>query len=423
MILSFAPLIRHRDLRLLYVGEFVSSMGSMLTVVVLPYQIFHLTHSSLAVGMIGIAQLAPLLGTGLIGGAYADSMDRRKLVIFSALALLACAIAFALNSNGSQPQLWLIYLLAAIASAAKGFYEPTLQAMMPRLAAPEEMPALSALNSLKGTTAMVVGPALGGILIARFGIAATYWTDALSYLVFLGTLLGMSPMPASSSAPSPGLKSIQEGIHYAANRQDLIGTYLVDFVAVIFGMPMALFPAIAETFGGAATLGWLYAAPSAGAFVAALLSGWTKRIRRHGAAIAIAASVWGLAIIAFGFTKNLPLSLFFLALAGGADMVSGIFRTTIWNTTIPDHLRGRMAGIEMLSYMSGPLLGNAESGLAAALAGTQFAVVSGGVLCVIGVFFCVCKLPLFWQYDSRSGGSRLIDSECEAQESSLPPTI
>jgi MFS family permease len=270
---------------------------------------------------------------------------------------------------------------------------------------------------------MVVGPALGGILIARFGIAATYWTDALSYLVFLGTLLGMSPMPASSSAPSPGLKSIQEGIHYAANRQDLIGTYLVDFVAVIFGMPMALFPAIAETFGGAATLGWLYAAPSAGAFVAALLSGWTKRIRRHGAAIAIAASVWGLAIIAFGFTKNLPLSLFFLALAGGADMVSGIFRTTIWNTTIPDHLRGRMAGIEMLSYMSGPLLGNAESGLAAALAGTQFAVVSGGVLCVIGVFFCVCKLPLFWQYDSRSGGSRLIDSECEAQESSLPPTI
>jgi MFS family permease len=165
-------------------------------------------------------------------------------------------------------------------------------------------------------------------------------------------------------------------------------------------MPMALFPEIAESFGGAAALGWLYAAPSAGAFLAALLSGWTKKVKRQGAAIAIAAGAWGLAITAFGFSTHLHLSLLLLALAGGADMISGLFRGIIWNTTIPEHVRGRLAGIEMVSYMSGPLLGNAESGLVSAMAGTQFAVVSGGLLCLVGVYLCVRKLPLFWRYEA-----------------------
>ncbi|MEP6673071.1 MAG: MFS transporter [Chthoniobacter sp.] len=401
MLLSLTPLFRHRELRLLYFGEFASALGSMLTVVALPYQIFHLTRSSLAVGLIGVAQLVPLLLSSLIGGAYADATDRRKLLLYTQLVLLACAVTFALNSLSPHPQLWLLYLVAAVASAANGFHGPTLQAMMPRLVTAEEIPALGVLNSLKGTASMVAGPAIGGILIAKYGLATTYWIDALTFLFFLGALLLMQPMPASEPGQSPSLRSIGEGLRYAASRQDLIGTYVVDIVAMIFGSPMALMPEIAEHFGGAAALGWLYAMPSVGAFLAAVFSGWTHKVTRHGAAIAIAAAVWGGAITAFGFSTWLPLALFFLMISGAADMISGLFRMTIWNTTIPDQIRGRLAGIEMLSYMSGPLLGNAESGLVSALAGTQFAVVSGGLLCIVGVYLCVRKLPLFWSYDFR----------------------
>ena len=402
MFLSLAPLIRNRELRLLYFGEFASSLGSMLTIVALPYQIFQLTHSSLAVGMIGVVQLIPLLLTSLVGGAYADTMDRRKLLIYSELVLLACTIAFALNTISAHPQLWLVYLVAALASAANGFHGPTLQAMLPRLATAEEMPAVGALNSLKGTASAVAGPGLGGLLIAKYGLATTYWIDSLSFVFFLGTLLLMKAMPATEPGQTPSFKSIVEGLRYAAGRQDLIGTYVVDIVAMIFGSPMALMPEISEHFGGAAALGLLYAAPSVGAFLAALVSGWTEKVTRHGAAIVIAAVVWGSAVAAFGFCTSLPLALLFLVISGSADMISGLFRMMIWNTTIPDPIRGRLAGIEMLGYMTGPLLGNAESGLVAALTGVRFAVVSGGVLCVLGVYLCVRKLPLFWLYDSQA---------------------
>lgn len=401
MFISLGPLVRHRDFRWLYLGEFASSIGSMLTYVALPYQLFQLTHSSFAVGMVGIAQLVPLLLTALVGGAFADMMDRRKLLMLSQVALLLCSLAFAFNTIVPHPQLWVIYVAAALASAASGFHGPTLQAMTPRLVSTEDIPAIGALNALKGTAAAVAGPALGGMLIANFGVAVTYWIDAASFLVFLAALLLMKPMPPSATEHTASLNGIVDGFRYAGSRQDLIGTYVVDIVAMIFGMPMALFPEISEHFGGAKALGWLYVAFFAGAFLASLVSGWTKKVTRHGAAIAIAAGVWGVAIAAFGLSTWLPLSLLMLAVAGGADMVSGVFRQLIWNTTIPDQIRGRLAGIEMLSYMSGPLLGNAESGLVSAVAGTQFSVVSGGVLCVLGVILCARALPLFWRYDFR----------------------
>jgi MFS family permease len=406
MLLNPSPLMRYRDYRLLFIGQLVSAFGSMMTYVALPYQLYHLTGSSLAVGMVGVAQLVPLLFTALVGGAYADAFDRRRLLISAELMIALCSVALALNSMSAHPQVWIIYAVAALSSGLNGFHGPAHNSMTPRLVDKDDIPAASALDSFKGTLSTVAGPALGGILIATAGLTATYFVDALSFGASLTTLWLMRAMPASDKSEPPGFKSIVDGLKYAWNREELVGTYLVDIVAVVFGMPMALFPAVAEGFGGARVLGWLYSAPSAGAMLVSLFSAWTSKVQRHGVAVILAAIVWGLAIVAFGFSRNLWLALFFLALAGGADMVSVIFRMTIWNGTIPDHLRGRLAGVEMVSFMSGPLLGNAESGLMAALANTRVSIVSGGMLCVVGVVICAFRLPRFWNYDYRNWKNR-----------------
>jgi MFS family permease len=402
MLLDLSPLIKNRDYRTLYGGQFISAIGSRMTYVALPYQLYHLTGSSLAVGMVGVVQLGPLLFTALLGGAYADAVDRRKLLIVTEFFLALCSAVFALNSLSGHSRLWIVYVVAAVASALNGFREPALNAMIPRLVSREEIHSASVLNSVQATISSIGGPAIAGVSIAFLGLSSTYFLDVVSFVVSLISLSFMKPLAVSEKSNPPGLRSIIEGLKYAKSRQELIGTYAVDFVAVVFGMPMALFPAISQGLGGAVVLGWLYSAPSIGAFVVSVFSRWTSRIHRHGAAVIIAALVWGVAIIVFGYSSNIWIALFFLAVAGAADMLSGIFRTTIWNTTIPDHLRGRLAGVEMVGYMSGPLLGNTESGLAAALSNTQFSVISGGVLCVVGVVFCAFSLPRFWSYDSRA---------------------
>jgi MFS family permease len=211
----------------------------------------------------------------------------------------------------------------------------------------------------------------------------------------------MRAVPPPPGAERPSLRGVVEGFRYAVGRPELVGTYGVDLIAMFFGVPVALFPAFAEEFGGAEVLGLLYAAPALGALVATVTSGWTGRIHRHGMAVVWAAMGWGLAVTAFGFAPNLALALAALALAGGADMISGIFRGTIWNTTIPDHLRGRLAGIEQVSYSAGPLLGNLESGVVAAFAGVRASIVSGGILCVVGVGLAALALPAFRAYDAR----------------------
>ena len=211
----------------------------------------------------------------------------------------------------------------------------------------------------------------------------------------------MRAVPPPPEAERPSLRRIVEGLRYAWSRPELMGTYGVDMVAMFFGMPMALFPALAEDLGGPGALGLLYAAPSLGSLLATGTSGWTNHVHRHGLAVIWAAGGWGVAIVAFGFAPNLPLAVAALAAAGACDMVSGIFRSTIWNQTIPDHLRGRLAGIEQVSYSTGPLLGNLESGVVASLAGLRVSIVSGGVLCVAGVAVAALALPAFRRYDAR----------------------
>jgi MFS family permease len=399
---DLTPLLRHRDYRLLYVSQFVSFLGSMVTYVALPYQVYTLTHSSLAVGLLGLAELGPLLLTAFVGGALADAVDRRRLVIATDMGLAAGSGLLAITAGLERPPVWGLYAVAGLMSALNGLQKPSLEALTPRFVDKQELPAAAALGVFRGSVGMIAGPALGGLLIASAGLTATYVVDFASYAFSLACFAFIRRVPPPEGAESPSVSRILEGFRYARGRQELIGTYVVDFVAMVFGMPLALFPALSEHLGGPPVLGLLYAAPAVGALAASLTSRWTPRVTRHGLAVMVAATLWGLAIVAFGFCEGLLPALLFLALAGGADAISGIFRLTLWNETIPDALRGRLAGIEMVSYMSGPLLGHAEAGAVAALFGVRASVVSGGALCVVGVLVCGIALPRFLRYDARN---------------------
>jgi MFS family permease len=376
----------------------------MVTYVAIPYQTYSLTGSSLAVGLLSLAELVPLLGAALLGGAIADWKDRRRMVFVTELSFALCSAGLLLNSLSSGPRVWVLFAVAMVMAGLDGIQRPSLDAMIPRLVDRDELLAAGALDSLRGNVAMIAGPALGGVLIATAGLPATYGFDAVTFVVSLVALSQMRAVPPPPDAAPPSFRRIADGLAYARSRPELVGTYGVDLVAMFFGMPQALFPAFADELGGASVLGLMYAAPSVGSLVATLTSGWCSRVRRHGLAVVLAAAAWGAAIAVVGLVHSLPAVLVFLALAGAADMISGIFRSTIWNQTIPDHLRGRLAGIEQVSYSAGPLLGNLEAGVVASLAGVRASIVSGGVLCVVGVGLAALALPAFVRYraDERS---------------------
>ena len=400
--MDVGPLRRHRDFRLLFTGQALSLFGSQVTFVAVPYQTFQLTHSTLAVGLLSLAEFVPLMLMAFVGGALSDAFDRRRMVQLAELGSGLAIGVLLVNSLLPEPRVWVLFVVAPVLAALYGILRPSLDALVPRLVTREEVPAASALEGFRGTLGSIAGPALAGVIIAGAGLPAAYAVDVATFGLSLVALWFMRAVPPPPDAPPVSLQSVAEGVRYARSRQELIGTYGVDIIAMFFGMPMALFPAIAEEFGGAGVLGLLYAAPAVGSLLATVSGGWVSRVNRHGLAIIIAAGVWGAAIVGFGFAPNLPLALAGLVVAGGADMVSGIFRMTIWNQTIPDRLRGRLAGIEQISYTSGPLLGNVEAGVVASLAGVRASVVSGGVLCVIGVVLAAIALPAFRRYDART---------------------
>jgi len=392
--------LRHRDFRLLYTAQSVSFLGTMISYVALPYQMYRVTGSSLSVGLLGLAELVALLSTAFIGGVIADAVDRRRLALITDVGLAVGSATLVVLAIDDAPA-WPLYFVAAWMSGIAGLQRPSTEALVVRLVPKDEQPAVAALTLLRGSISMIAGPALGGALIASVGLPLTYSVDVASYAVSLACLWLIRKVPPPEGAEPASFAAVREGFRYARSRQELIGTYVVDFVAMVFGMPLALFPALSDRFGGPSVLGLLYAAPAGGALVAGLFARWTSRVHRHGVAILIAAAVWGLAIVAFGFSPALVPALGFLMVAGGADATSGVFRMTMWNQTIPDALRGRLASIEMVSYTSGPLLGHAEAGAVAAVFGVQASVVSGGLLCVIGVIACGLWLPRFVRYDAR----------------------
>ena len=399
--IDITPLRRHRDFRLLFIGRLVSFFGTMITVVGVPYQVYQLSHSVLLVGFLGLAELAALVGFAMLGGALADAADRRTMVLLSEAGLMVGSLLLAGNSLLPHPLMWLIFALAALQGAFDALQRPSLDALLPRLVDRDELKAAAALGSLRGTVGMIAGPAIAGVLIAVAGLPVTYLVDVATFVVGLACLLLMRAVPPPVDAARPSIARVLEGIRYARSRPELIGTYVVDIVAMLFGMPMALFPAIAQNLGGPSVLGLLYAAPAVGALCFAATSGWTRRVHRHGMGVIVAATVWGVAIIGFGLISGLTAALFFLALAGAADMASGVFRQVIWNQTIPDSLRGRLASIELLSYSVGPMLGNFEAGVVASLFSVRTSILSGGVLCVVGCVLCAIALPAFRNYDER----------------------
>ena len=399
--LDITPLRRHRDFRLLFIGRLVSTFGNMITVVAIPYQVYQLTHSVLLVGLLGLAELTALIVFAMLGGALADAADRRKMVLISEAGLMAGSIILAGNSLLSQPLVWLIFVIAALQGALDALQRPSLDALLPRLVDRDELKAAGALGNFRGTIGMIAGPALAGVLVAVAGLPITYLVDVGTFVVGLVCLFLMRAVPPPADAARPSLARVLEGLRYARSRPELIGTYVVDIVAMLFGMPMALFPAIAQGLGGPTVLGLLYTAPAVGSFLFLATSGWTRRVHRHGMGVIAAATLWGFAIIGFGLVPGRTAALVFLALAGAADAMSGVFRQVIWNQTIPDSLRGRLASIELLSYSAGPTLGNFEAGVVASIFSVRVSVVSGGVLCVIGCVLCAVALPAFRRYDER----------------------
>jgi MFS family permease len=414
--------LRSREFRLIYIGQFVSAFGSAMTYVVLPLQMYRLTRSALAVGLLGVVEFAPLLLMALLGGALADHFDRRRLISSVEAAMALCCAVLAWNAALSAPHISLLWIMAGALAGLAALHRPAMEALMQQVLPINEMTAASALNSVRGTFAFTVGPGVAGVIAASGGVAAAFTVDCVSYLVSIATILMMRPVVRVTLGEA-GITwhALLEGWRYARRRQDLLGTYLIDMNAMFFGMPNALFPAMAEHWG-AATVGLLYGAPPVGAMAVAISSRWATRVHRHGLAIVWAATLWGLAIVGFGLARPLWLALLFLAAAGAADMISGIFRMALWNQTIPSRLRGRTAAIEMVSYTSGPYLGNAEAGLAARLFGIRTSIVSGGVLCVAGSLILAMLLPRFIAYDSNEGIRRRELEEAMFAGAAPPPS-
>lgn len=400
VLADITPLRESPDFRRLYVGQLISFIGTQLTVVAVPYQVFQLTDSSLQVGLVSLAQLGPLIIGSLIGGAAADSVDRRRLLLWMQVVMAITTAGLALNAMLDKPRVWPIYVLTALSAGLSGVDRPARSAAIPNIVERRSLPAAYALWQILMQVGTVVGPALAGVLLAEYGLGAVYWLDVLTFAAAFVAVARMQPLPPHGGGTKAGLASIVEGLRFLRGRRELAGVFVIDLNAMIFGLPRALFPAMAERVfgGGAATYGLLNAAPGAGALIGAVTTGWVSHVHRQGIAVLVSVAVWGIAMIGFGATSWLWLALLFLAVAGAADVISAVFRNTILQTTVPDSLRGRISSVQIAVVTGGPRLGDAEAGAVAALAGARFSVISGGVACVLGVLAVARWLPEFTRY-------------------------
>jgi MFS family permease len=400
-VVDTSPLRRHRQFRLLTGGQLVALAGSELTAVAIPYQVYRETHSSLAVGLVSLVGLICLLIAAPIGGSWADKHDRRTIALVFDGALALVTTGLVINSLAHHPSVIVLFVLSGAVSTLYGLQRPSTDAMVPRIVPIEDLKSATILSSIASRVGAISGPPIAGLLIAVVGLPATYAINVATFAISLAAFTRMAPLPSATPVSEGSTGGFREGLRYAMSQPVLIGTYLVDINAMFFGMPTALFPATAAHLGGPGVLGLLYAAPEVGALVVNLTSGWAHAVHRHGRAVIIAATIWGVGIVGFGLAPHLGWALAALILAGGADMASGIFRSTIWNETVPDDMRGRMSGLAMLSWSTGPALGGVESGLVAELVGLRASIISGGLLCVVGTGILAAALPTFRRYDAR----------------------
>lgn len=402
--------LRERDFRLLWTGEILSETGSNIAVVAVFLQVYRITGSEAAVGLIGLVQLVPLMIGSLFGGPLIDRHDRRKLLLWAQMAQAVGSVLLLASTLVHPAPLVLVYAGAAIVAGVSGFALATRSAMTPTLVPDEMLPSALALNQVMWQTALIVGPALGGVIVGQLGLGWAYAVDVVSFGATITAVALMRPhpplvTPLGDEDETSGWQRLADGFRFLKGRRVLQSTFLVDLVAMVFGMPRSLFPVLALTQFGAGhdtqaeIVGILFSAVSVGALVGALTSGWVHRIERQGLAVIVAVAVWGCAIAAFGLVGDrLPVALVCLAVAGGADVVSAVFRSTILQDSVPDDLRGRLSGIHITVVAGGPRIGDAEAGFAAAAFGPTVSVVSGGVLCVVGVGALALLVPEFARY-------------------------
>ncbi|HTE84429.1 MAG TPA: MFS transporter [Dehalococcoidia bacterium] len=400
------PLRESRNFRLLLGGQSINLVGNQISMVAVPYQVFLITHSSLAVGALSLMQFLPLMCMYLIGGSLADMVDRRRLMLITQTLLACTAALLAVGAFLGHPPLWYIFAIAICAAGIQAVDNPTRRASIPRLVPRDQIANALSLNQILSQLGQIAGPAVGGLLLAKAGFGTAYAVNFATFLVSIVAVSMMSPLPpeAGTGLRNP-IGAIGESFAFLRDKPILLSNFVVDVNGQIFGLPKALFPALATNVfrNGPAGLGLLYAAPGVGALLGAFLTGWIGRVRRQGRTVVILVAIWGIAIAVFGlFTQFFWLGLLMLAVAGTADMFSAVMRNTILQLVIPDRLRGRLSSVSMMTTTGGPRLGDAEAGAVATLTTPQFSVVSGGLLTVLGCVVVAFAIPVYWNWDAQA---------------------
>ena len=395
IVIDVVPLRESRDFRWLFTGRLAATVAAAVAAAAANWQVYGLTHSSLAVGLVSLADSAGMLVGLLAGGVLADHHDRRKLLAVVRVPQVLLAAGLVANSLLGHPALWPVYLLTLALGLTDGLSSPASTAAVPALVGPRRLAAAAALNSMSHQLANLGGPALAGALIAGPGLALCYGIGALGFTLSGVAVHFVRPLPPAPGGQRPGLRSLAEGFRYVRHHGVIGGMLLIDTNAMIFGMPAGLFPALAtEHFhGGPATFGLLTAAPAFGAIVGAAASGWTSHVRRPGIVVIGAGLIWGAAIVGFGLSGSLAAALAFLALAGMSDLISEVLRNALLQHYTPDQLRGRVSSLYLAQVTSAPALGNTEAGAVAQLFSLTTSVVSGGLACVGGALLLGALIP------------------------------
>ena len=367
------------------------------------------------VGYIALAEFVPMFTLAFVGGALADYVDKRKLLQITEIFQTSATVGLLINSLLPQPRVWVLFVCVALHAGLGALQRPAFESLIQRVIPSELLPAVMALNSIRFHFALIIGPAVAGIIATQLSAWIVYAIDLATFVATLLAVFLLGYIPPPENPERPSLQGVKKGIRYAFSRQELLGTYFIDIAAMFFAFPQALYPALAIIYGPQ-YVGFFPAAIAIGALTASLTSGWAKNVHRHGVLVVASAILWGVGILFFGLVDSLVLALVFLAVAGFFDMISGIFRSTIWNQTIPNYLRGRLAGIEMISYLAGPMLGSAKMGLIAETTSVKFALVSGGALCIVAVVATALFLPNFFHYDGREGVKQREREEAERAE-------
>jgi MFS family permease len=405
LLTDVRPLRASLDYRRLWIGTTVSQLGQQMTAVTIAIQVYALTHSTFAVGLVGLFALVPLISFGLYGGAFADAFDRRTIALSSSTCLWALSLVLVAHAALHIDSVVVLYVVVALQSGFYAVNNPTRTAIIPRLIDEELLPAANALNMASFNLGFTVGPLLGAFAIGAGGYAFAYGIDAVTFTAALYALVRLPPIPPQpldGSAPTrPGLRSVVEGLRFLRGARNVGMTFIVDLCAMVLAQPRALFPAVAGSFfsGGVRTVGLLQAAPAIGSLIAFAFSGWVGKIRLQGRAIVVSVVVYGLAVAAFGFARALWIGVAFLALSGAADMVSAAYRSTMLQTAAPDNLRGRLQGVFTVVVAGGPRMGDFVAGSTAALFTPTIALAAGGIACVAGVVIATMREPAFLRYD------------------------